>query len=64
MGGEGARQATEVLRQAQEIRGGIPKAVIVLSMVGKKLPIDAGHERRGKLQLNLPLASDRHDSTQ
>lgn len=28
-------KATEVLRQAQDIRGGIPKAVIVLSMVGK-----------------------------
>jgi len=28
-------QATSVLRQAQEIRGGQPKAVIVLSMVGK-----------------------------
>src|SRR5689334_15603135 len=26
-------KATEVLRQAQDIRGGIPKAVIVLSMV-------------------------------
>jgi chromosome partitioning protein len=29
-------QATSVLRQAQEIRGGQPEAVIVLSMVGKK----------------------------
>lgn len=28
-------KATEVIRQAQDIRGGIPKAVIVLSMVGK-----------------------------
>src|SRR5271154_4008335 len=28
-------KATDVLRQAQDIRGGIPKAVIVLSMVGK-----------------------------
>ena len=28
-------QATSVLRQAQEIRGGQPKAVIALSMVGK-----------------------------
>ncbi len=29
-------QATSVLRQAQEIRGGKPDAVIVLSMVGRK----------------------------
>jgi chromosome partitioning protein len=28
-------QATNVLRQAQDIRGGQPKAMIVLSMVGK-----------------------------
>ena len=28
-------QATNVLRQAQDIRGGQPKAIIVLSMVGK-----------------------------
>lgn len=28
-------KATEVLRQAQDIRGGAPKAIIVLSMVGK-----------------------------
>lgn len=28
-------KATEVLRQAQEIRGGRPDAIIVLSMVGK-----------------------------
>src|SRR5207248_5778533 len=28
-------QATNVLRQAQDIRGGEPRAVIVLSMVGK-----------------------------
>ena len=28
-------KATEVLRQAQDIRGGVPQAVIVLSMVGK-----------------------------
>src|SRR5262249_35824586 len=28
-------QATNVLRQAQDIRNGLPKAVIVLSMVGK-----------------------------
>lgn len=28
-------QATGVLRQAQDIRGGLPKATIVLSMVGK-----------------------------
>ncbi|MCC7290435.1 MAG: ParA family protein [Phycisphaerales bacterium] len=28
-------KATEVIRQAQDIRNGVPKAVIVLSMVGK-----------------------------
>ncbi len=28
-------QATNVLRQAQDIRGGVPKAVIALTMVGK-----------------------------
>ena len=29
-------KATEVLRQAQDIRGGLPRAMIVLSMVGKR----------------------------
>lgn len=48
-------KATEVLRQAQEIRGGRPDAVIVLSMVGKnyrltKDMVDAA------AALNLPLA--------
>jgi cellulose biosynthesis protein BcsQ len=39
-------QATSVLRQAHEIRRGAPRAVIVLSMVGKTYPADAGHEGR------------------
>jgi hypothetical protein len=32
---KGLAQATNVLRQAQDIRGGQPRALIVLSMVGK-----------------------------
>jgi chromosome partitioning protein len=53
-------KATDVLRQAQDIRGGIPKAVIVLSMVGEALPTDAGHEGRGSGTL-AAHGIDRHD---
>lgn len=49
-------KATEVLRQAQDIRGGVPEAIIVLSMVGMhyrltKDMMDAA------AALNLPMAS-------
>lgn len=49
-------KATEVLRQAQSIRDGEPKAVIVLSMVGKnyRLTKDMKHAAAA---LNLPMAS-------
>jgi chromosome partitioning protein len=48
-------QATNVLRQAQDIRGGEPRAVIVLSMVGKtyRLTQDMKHAAAA---LQLPLA--------
>jgi chromosome partitioning protein len=48
-------QATGVLRQAQDIRGGMPPAVIVLSMVGKtyRLTQDMKHAAAA---LELPLA--------
>ncbi|MBX9580298.1 MAG: ParA family protein [Gemmataceae bacterium] len=48
-------QGTNVLRQAQDIRGGPPRAVIVLSMVGKtyRLTRDMRDAARG---LHLPLA--------
>jgi chromosome partitioning protein len=48
-------QATNVLRQAQDIRGGVPEAVIVLSMVGKtyRLTQDMRDAARA---LELPLA--------
>lgn len=49
-------KATEVLRQAQEIRGGIPKAVIVLSMVGKNYRLTQDM-KDAAAALNLPLAS-------
>src|SRR5262249_22921210 len=49
------KQATGVLRQAHEIRRGVPKAVIVLSMVGKtsRLTQDMKDAARA---LHLPLA--------
>ena len=49
-------QATDVLRQAQDIRGGFPNAVIVLSMVGKhyRLTEDMKHAAAA---LKLPLAA-------
>jgi chromosome partitioning protein len=48
-------KATEVLRQAQDIRGGIPKAVIVLSMVGKNYRLTKDM-KDAAAALNLPLA--------
>lgn len=49
-------KATEVLRQAQDIRAGIPKAVIVLSMVGKNYRLTKDM-KDAAAALNLPLAS-------
>jgi chromosome partitioning protein len=48
-------QATNVLRQSQDIRGGQPRAMIVLSMVGKtyRLTQDMQHAAQA---LDLPLA--------
>lgn len=48
-------QATDVLRQAQDIRGGIPEAKIVLSMVGKNYRLTADMKEAASA-LNLPLA--------
>jgi chromosome partitioning protein len=48
-------QATNVLRQAQDIRGGEPRAVIVLSMVGKNYRLT--HDmKEAAAALGLPLA--------
>ncbi|MEM6468708.1 MAG: ParA family protein [Planctomycetota bacterium] len=49
-------KATEVIRQAQDIRGGVPKAVIVLSMVGKRYRLTKDMVEAAKA-LNLPMAS-------
>lgn len=48
-------KATEALRQAQDIRGGIPKAIIILSMVGKKYRLTKDM-KDAAAALNLPLA--------
>lgn len=48
-------QATDVLRQAQDIRGGLPDAKIVLSMVGKNYRLTADMKDAAGA-LNLPLA--------
>jgi chromosome partitioning protein len=48
-------KATEVLRQAQDIRGGAPKAVIVLSMVGKNYRLTQDM-KDAAAALALPLA--------
>ncbi|MCE9565970.1 MAG: ParA family protein [Planctomycetes bacterium] len=48
-------QATNVLRQAQDIRGGQPRALIVLSMVGKTYRLT--HDmKEAAAALELPLA--------
>jgi chromosome partitioning protein len=49
-------KATEVLRQAQDIRAGSPKAIIVLSMVGKNYRLTKDM-KDAAAALNLPLAS-------
>ena len=49
-------RATEVLRVSQDIRGGLPRAVIVLSMVGKNYRLTADM-KDAAAALNLPLAS-------
>ncbi|TWT77309.1 hypothetical protein Pla123a_19670 [Posidoniimonas polymericola] len=49
-------KATEVLRQAQDIRGGIPEAVIVLSMVGKRYRLTKDMQDAAAA-LQLPMAS-------
>ncbi len=49
-------QATEVLRVSQDIRGGYPKAIAVLSMVGKTYRLTADMIDAAAV-LNLPLAS-------
>lgn len=48
-------QATEVLRQAQDIRGGVPEAKIVLSMVGKNYRLTKDM-KEAAAALSLPLA--------
>ena len=48
-------QATSVLRQAQEIRGGKPQAIIVLSMVGKNYRLTRDMEDAAEA-LKLPRA--------
>ena len=49
-------KATEVLRVSQDIRAGLPKAIIVLSMVGKNYRLTADMKDAAGA-LNLPLAS-------
>lgn len=48
-------KATEVLRQAQDIRGDLPEAIVVLSMVGKKYRL-TNDMKEAAAALNLPLA--------
>lgn len=48
-------QATEVLRQAQDIRAGVPAATIVLSMVGKNYRLTQDMKEAAGA-LGLPLA--------
>src|SRR5258705_1421115 len=49
-------KATEVLRQAQDIRGGRPNAMIVLSMVGKNYRLTQDM-KEAAAALSLPLAT-------
>lgn len=49
-------KATEVLRQAQDIRQGVPKAIIVLSMVGQNYRLTQDM-KDAAAALSLPLAS-------
>ncbi len=48
-------KATEVLRQAQDIRAGVPRAVIVLSMVGRNYRLTQDM-KDAAAALDLPLA--------
>lgn len=48
-------QATEVLRQAQDIRDGHPSAIIALSMVGKNYRLTR-EMKKAAADLDLPLA--------
>ncbi len=48
-------KATEVLRQSQDIRGGLPKAIIILSMVGKNYRLTRDM-KEAAAALNLPMA--------
>jgi chromosome partitioning protein len=49
-------KATEVLRQAQDIRNGLPRAVIVLSMVGKNYRLTKDMQDAAAA-MELPVAS-------
>jgi chromosome partitioning protein len=49
-------KATEVLRQAQDIRSGLPRAVAVLSMVGQKYRLTQDMKAAAQT-LDLPLAT-------
>jgi chromosome partitioning protein len=49
-------KATEVLRQAQDIRGGMPKAMIVLSMIGLNYRLTQDM-KDAAAALKLPMAS-------
>ena len=48
-------KATEVLRQAQDIRAGVPKAIIVLSMIGRNYRLTQDM-KDAAAALHLPLA--------
>ena len=49
-------KATEVLRKAQDLRGGLPRPVIVLSMVGKKYRL-TNDMIEAAAALSLPMAT-------
>ena len=49
-------KATDVLRQSQDIRGGMPRAIVVLSMVGKNHRLTKDM-KDAAAALHLPLAS-------
>ena len=48
-------QATKVIRQAQDIRKGVPKALIILSMVGKNYLLTKDMKNAAR-DLELPVA--------
>jgi chromosome partitioning protein len=49
-------KATEIVRQAQDIRHGVPKAIIVLSMVGKNYRLTKDM-KDAAAALHLPMAA-------